>query len=1055
MTRTFNFNYLQDGPYVSRHIRNRLLTSSVTDAFGTTPLAENYYDVYMIQPLGNGMYADMNLIDRTGLRLRDAEYTTAFAYRGNVSLSVSEPGAVNRFGYEVTGVLANRWDAMARKFTTAQTSATAYTLPTELRPNDNANLQVDVAYNTAFQVRSVTGANKESSETSYDGYGRPSSSKSKDGAITTYTYTYVDVYNPTGTFNTQTATVGNRWKRTTFDGFGRPIKVLTGYGLGELNEVKVSQVDTEYEACACSAIGKLKRVSLPYLNVAQRKWTTYTYDGRGRTLSVVGPDNSSTTRYSYAGNRTTVTDPKLKAKYFYNDASGNLIQVTEPSSTGGAMTVHTYYTYDGLNRLRKVEMARNGTTQTRTFTYTGLKLTSASNPENGTVSYEYNLDMRVSARTDAKNQRTTYAYDDYGRLTQVGYRTLVNGQWVENTGQRVQHFYDTNPVDSTWSAYGWGRRTASYFGTDSRFQYLYKYNQAGRLTGKQLRISGSTDSIGASYQYDNEGRRTQMTHPDGTVYNYAFDTMGRLSTMSLNSGGGVVAQVNGYGVAGQITSMTYDGVVETRAYNESLQMTRLTARRTEIPGQTRTLMDMEYRFSTSQNNENNGRIYSSKDWVSGEDISYSYDELNRLVAAGTEAYVYDGFGNMTSKAGVAISINAATNHAATGYDANGAYIGGYLQGLQAYEYQYNGENRLTRDNNLGRDYEYDPYGKRIMAKLNASTEHVYFYEGTGGRRLATYGRNRSDGTLGHLSSDLTFAGKLIRQYHTVVVDRLGSVRWRSVERGGQAWQVGGEVLRYRPYGEEVTATGNYRDKFGTYLRDESGFDYADQRYYDSGKGRFLTVDPYEASGGPGEPGSWNRYSSVGGDPVNYADPLGLLATPVEWREYEEASPDSIGFRQSSFDSTWGWDSNGFAPGSIAAFDAGWYGSMGYSVLPGVIAIGTGVVVCTASGACEVLGVVTAGAVVGAGLGYTLGRIFSRPTARDLAPPEAKAMTEYRSDRNDNGDCEPMDPDKNVKWRGSDDSHWHYIEWNQDRDCANHPKFKTGRDPGPNWREIPR
>ena len=91
--------------------------------------------------------------------------------------------------------------------------------------------------------------------------------------------------------------------------------------------------------------------------------------------------------------------------------------------------------------------------------------------------------MRVSARTDAKNQRTTYAYDDYGRLTQVGYRTLVNGQWVENTGQRVQHFYDTNPVDSTWSAYGWGRRTASYFGTDSRFKYLYRYNQAGRLTG--------------------------------------------------------------------------------------------------------------------------------------------------------------------------------------------------------------------------------------------------------------------------------------------------------------------------------------------------------------------------------------------------------------------------------------------------------------------------------------------------------------------------------------------------------------------------------------------
>ena len=846
--------YLQGGVYeTQRHIRNRLATASVTDAFGTTALAENYYDNYSIQYLGNGMYADTNLIDRTGLRLRDPEYSTTYPYRGNLSLSVTGPGAVHRFGYEVTGILANRWDPMARKFTTAQSSATAYTLPTALRPNDNANLQVDVAYNSAFQVTSVTGPNDESSETSYDAYGRPASSKSKAGAITTYTYTYVDVNNPTTTANTQTATLGNRWKKTTSDGFGRPVKVETGYGT-----TLVAQVDTEYEACACSAIGKLKRVSLPYLNVAQRKWTTYTYDGRGRTLSVVGPDGASTTTYAYAGNRTTVTDPKLKAKYFYNDASGNLIQVTEPTS-GGAMTDHTYYIYDGLNRLRTVSMTRSGTTQTRTFTYTGLKLTSASNPENGTVSYEHNLDMRVSARIDAKNQRTTYSYDDYGRLRQIGYHTWNGSQWVENTGQRVQHFYDTNPVQAGWSDHGWGRRTASYFGTDSRFQYLYKYNEAGRLTGKQLRITGSTTNIEALYQYDNEGRRTQMTHPDGTVYNYAFDTMGRLSTMSL-SGGAVVAQVNAYGVAGQITSMSYDGVQETRAYNDSLQMTRLTATRTEIPGQTRTLMDMEYRFSATQNN---GRIESSKDWVSGEDIAYQYDGLNRLVAAGTEAYVYDGFGNMTSKGGVAISINAATNRAATGYDANGAYIGGYIQGLQAYEYEYDMENRMVRDHNVWWSYEYDPYGKRVLAAVGGGTEHVYFYEGTGGRRLAAFGRRTSDGAIWHLSSDLTFAGKLIRQYHTVVVDRLGSVRWRSVERAGQAWQVGGEVLRYRPYGDEVTPTGNYRDKFGTYLRDYSGFDYADQRFYDSGKGRFLTVDPYRASSrsvnNPRNPMSWNRY----------------------------------------------------------------------------------------------------------------------------------------------------------------------------------------------------
>lgn len=50
-------------------------------------------------------------------------------------------------------------------------------------------------------------------------------------------------------------------------------------------------------------------------------------------------------------------------------------------------------------------------------------------------------------------------------------------------------------------------------------------------------------------------------------------------------------------------------------------------------------------------------------------------------------------------------------------------------------------------------------------------------------------------------------------------------------------------------------------------------------------GRFMTPDPYRASGGgPGniaDPGSWNRYAYVKSDPINRFDPFGLL----------EASPD--------------------------------------------------------------------------------------------------------------------------------------------------------------------
>ena len=49
-----------------------------------------------------------------------------------------------------------------------------------------------------------------------------------------------------------------------------------------------------------------------------------------------------------------------------------------------------------------------------------------------------------------------------------------------------------------------------------------------------------------------------------------------------------------------------------------------------------------------------------------------------------------------------------------------------------------------------------------------------------------------------------------------------------------------------------------------------------KRYYSNAYGRFMTPDPYQASGGPSDPQSWNRYAYTGGDPVNRMDPSGTM-----------------------------------------------------------------------------------------------------------------------------------------------------------------------------------
>jgi RHS repeat-associated protein len=78
-----------------------------------------------------------------------------------------------------------------------------------------------------------------------------------------------------------------------------------------------------------------------------------------------------------------------------------------------------------------------------------------------------------------------------------------------------------------------------------------------------------------------------------------------------------------------------------------------------------------------------------------------------------------------------------------------------------------------------------------------------------------------------------------------------------------------------PFGDEITSTSNDREKFATYTRDSyTGLDYADQRFYASTYGRFLTPDPARKSARLRNPQSWNRYSYALGDPVNRFDPRG-------------------------------------------------------------------------------------------------------------------------------------------------------------------------------------
>ena len=82
-------------------------------------------------------------------------------------------------------------------------------------------------------------------------------------------------------------------------------------------------------------------------------------------------------------------------------------------------------------------MPRAGTTQTRTFVYDNSgRLTSATNPENGTVYYYYNSNNTAQYKHDAKGQETVYSYAGPNQISMV--QQFPNGQAnAEDTCQRV------------------------------------------------------------------------------------------------------------------------------------------------------------------------------------------------------------------------------------------------------------------------------------------------------------------------------------------------------------------------------------------------------------------------------------------------------------------------------------------------------------------------------------------------------------------------------------------------------------------------------------------
>ena len=407
---------------------------------------------------------------------------------------------------------------------------------------------------------------------------------------------------------------------------------------------------------------------------------------------------------------------------------------------------------------------------------------------------------------------------------------------------------------------------------------LYPQHQEGQFTDRRQ----------VAYAYDSMARLNSVQTKLGTVNDQTPSWQSVVSGVSFNA-------------FGSLTGLTQLGTSEARTYNILGQMTRMTKGSS---------IDVEYRFSSTAND---GKIVSQKNWQTGEDVTYAYDELERMISAATTNnaswglnFAYDGFGNRLSQSVSqgsgpvsSLLVDGNTNRISSSgfsYDSNGNMTQ-MPKGGGSMNLSYDLSNRMTNamDSGFAEDYRYAPDNRRIWRNqgkvscqdvnnsgvqglnIESPGEQVIFYS-PGGQKMGVYcmgwSSDRSQLAITASEENVYFGARLVAkrliqttQLWTGLVSDFTTDRLQSKGNGSS----------YYPYGESRGGGGDDREQFATYTRDAgTGLDYADQRWYASGLGRFTSADAYWNSKLSGAPANWNKFNYVRQDPANLTDRFGLV-----------------------------------------------------------------------------------------------------------------------------------------------------------------------------------
>ena len=530
----------------------------------------------------------------------------------------------------------------------------------------------------------------------------------------------------------------------------------------------------------------------------------------------------------------------------------------------------TKYVYDTKNRLISYTDPEG---RTETYTYDcNSNLTKTVDKNGNTLKNTYDNQNRLTERT-AKEKKTgketvhTYRYNAYGDVavqddTQFVYGD-VSGQVTKETTKLTKnkdvvknYTYDSKGNKSTFSVKA---------GEDTKLSLSYEYDGSSRL----ISVKDSEGNRAVSYAYDTEGSLSERQAANGLKTTYGYDYQNRLTSMTNETGKGVVSKYsstylkNGQKAEEVSTVMDKNGksTKKTAAYTYDMlgRITRETKTGKE---------DISYTYDANNNrkqmtigNKTTAYRYNKNDELLRTDTLHTDTEKNDVVI-----YKNDKNGNQLA------TVNRSEIPAEakdTSYIDVDVTLGDNQLNDNVVNH-YNALNQLTETltKNYKVSFTYDAEGLRTGKTVNGE-KTIYVWDGDqmvmelskGGAVQKRYIRG----------NDLVYADKgenTEKMYY--VTDMHGNVVQLLDESGNVT-----KTYEYDSFGNEVKPEKKDENPYrycGEYYDKETEEVYLRARYYEPSVGRFITRDTY--TGESDEPLSLHLYTYCENDGVNAWDPSG-------------------------------------------------------------------------------------------------------------------------------------------------------------------------------------